>query len=159
MADQIPTTGSLDCFGYLRWTQTSCRSCGYERADCTCPAGFIAPVKNTQIKDAMIQTTVRTPPERIVRSDHLLTIYNPDVLLKECKRFVDLACGHKAITSAVSKAVCPRCTEMLRRSIKDGSEDWDAFRNHGARDEMAWPADPMRQFNEPTDLSGNFLRE
>lgn len=105
------------------------------------------------------KTTIRTPPEPIIRSDHLLTAFNPDVLLKKRKRFVDLACGHKAITAAISKAVCPRCTEMLRRSIHDGSADWDAFRNHGARDEMAWPADPMRQFNEPTDLAGRFLWE
>lgn len=104
------------------------------------------------------KTTVRTPPELITGIDPVLTVFNPDVLLNEHKRFVHLACGHRAITSAISKAVCPRCTEMLRRSISDGSADWDAFRHHGARDEMAWADDPMRQFNEPTDLSGGFLR-
>jgi hypothetical protein len=29
-----------DCFGYLRWSPTSCQRCGYERADCNCVGGF-----------------------------------------------------------------------------------------------------------------------
>jgi hypothetical protein len=39
--------GSLDCFGYLRWTPTSCLRCGYERADCTCIGGFCPPKPET----------------------------------------------------------------------------------------------------------------
>ena len=35
--------GMRDRHGYLRWTPTSCRRCGYERADCTCLGGFAAP--------------------------------------------------------------------------------------------------------------------
>lgn len=37
------TDGMLDYFGYLRWTKTSCRRCGYEKKDCSCPGGFSAP--------------------------------------------------------------------------------------------------------------------
>jgi hypothetical protein len=37
---------------------------------------------------------------------------------------------------------------MLHRSIEDGSEDWESFRYRQARDEMSWPADPCRVFNE-----------
>lgn len=35
--------GMRDRHGYLRWTPTSCRRCGYEKADCTCLGGFAAP--------------------------------------------------------------------------------------------------------------------
>lgn len=35
--------GIRDRHGYLRWTPTSCRRCGYEKADCTCLGGFAAP--------------------------------------------------------------------------------------------------------------------
>jgi len=35
--------GTRDAFGYLRWTSTSCRRCGYEKADCTCIGGFCEP--------------------------------------------------------------------------------------------------------------------
>lgn len=35
--------GVIDCFGYRRWTATSCRRCGYEKADCTCIGGFCRP--------------------------------------------------------------------------------------------------------------------
>lgn len=35
--------GMRDRHGYLRWTPTSCRRCGYEEADCTCLGGFAAP--------------------------------------------------------------------------------------------------------------------
>lgn len=48
---------------------------------------------------------------------------------------------------------------MLRRSIADGSEDYEGFRAGRVRDEMIWKADPCRQFNESTDLEGNFLRD
>jgi hypothetical protein len=36
--------------------------------------------------------------------------------------------------------------------------DWDGYRNlRSVRDDMIWPDDPCRGFNEPTDLAGNFL--
>ena len=41
------TTGR-DALGYLRWTPTSCGRCGYERADCTCPGGFVDQPKRDQ---------------------------------------------------------------------------------------------------------------
>lgn len=46
------TEEGRDCFGYLRWTATSCARCGYEQKDCTCIGGFADPkdpelVKNT----------------------------------------------------------------------------------------------------------------
>ncbi len=104
------------------------------------------------------KSRLSTPPERIVRIDYLLLAFNPDVVLKEGKRFADLECGHKAITKNIKTMVCPRCSEMLRRSF-DGTEDWDAYRHHGAQDTMTWVDDPMRQFNEPTDLSGRFIRD
>lgn len=102
---------------------------------------------------------ISTPPERIVSTDVFLMAFNSDLLLKQGKRIVDLACGHKATGRALDKMVCPRCTEMMRRSIADGSEDYEGFRHRGGRDMMAWPADPCRQFNEPTDLGGNFKRD
>lgn len=55
------------------------------------------------------------------------------------------------VTSGVP--IAPRCQQMF-----DSGEDWDAFRHLGAQDTMAWPGDPCRALNEPTDLVGNFLR-
>jgi hypothetical protein len=94
--------------------------------------------------------TVQTPPERIIRLDLVLHIFNPKLRVTG-KHVVDLACGHKAITRNRKTTICPRCSEMLRRSIEDGSEDWDSYRHRGGRDTMTWPADPMRQFNEELD--------
>ncbi len=105
----------------------------------------------------MTETTVRTPPERIVRTDILLNSFNLDEFMKRRRRFVDLECGHKALTSAWERTVCLRCSEMLRRSLADGSEDYEAFRHGDGRDRMSWPDDLCRQFNEPTDLAGNYL--
>lgn len=101
-----------------------------------------------------------TPRERIMRSDILANIYNPRLFCEKRKLIVDLECGHKAIAHARSRSiVCRRCTEMLRRSLTDSSEDWDAYRHRGKRDEMVWLEDPCRLFNELTDLEGNFLSE
>ena len=96
--------------------------------------------------------------ERIVRTDMLATAYLRDACLKDEERIVDLECGHKAITAAFKRCVCLRCREMFKRSVGDGSEDWDAFRHIGKCDEMAWKDDPVRQLNEPTDLEGRFMR-
>jgi len=87
------------------------------------------------------------PAEKIIGTDFFLMITNhrSDVL---DDRPVDLACGHKALTKNKKSVRCPRCAEMLRRSLADGSEDWDAFRHHGKADTMIWLDDPMRQFNE-----------
>lgn len=93
---------------------------------------------------------VKTPREAIVRTDFLLMAFNTERFLKEKKRVVDLKCGHKAYTGALEHAVCPRCSEMLRRSINHEGEDYLSFRDGQRRDTMAWPDDPCRQFNEPT---------
>jgi hypothetical protein len=99
---------------------------------------------------------IKTPSERIIARDVLAAAFNAERMIREGKFIVDLECGHKAYTRALNRAVCPRCTEMLRRSIEDGREDWDGFRHHGKLDHMEWPADPCRQFNERTNLAGEF---
>jgi hypothetical protein len=99
----------------------------------------------------------KTDLERIVGRDALLAAFNLELVLKRRRFFVDLGCGHKALTGALSKVRCPRCMEMLRRSIADGSEDYDVFRKGLIRDRMVWRDDPCRAFNEPTDLEGNFI--
>jgi hypothetical protein len=65
------------------------------------------------------------PVERIVRTDWLATSINRDKLGEDmCKRIVDLACGHKAVTRNAKTCPCKECHKM----ILDG-EDYDAFRN------------------------------
>ena len=97
-----------------------------------------------------IQLTLQDIPfERIVETDLLAMMANPQINPIRDGRIVSLACGHKLLTKALRKARCPRCLEMLQRSITDGSEDYDAFRNHGKRDRMVWPDDPFRMLHEP----------
>lgn len=103
---------------------------------------------------AKLPFPIQSPSERIVARDHLAAAFNSERMLRECKFIVDLECGHKTYTRNLNKAVCPRCTEMLRRSIETGKEDWDGFRHRGKLDQMEWPADPCRQFNERTNLTG-----
>lgn len=86
--------------------------------------------------------------ERIVETDLLLTIANRDAA-NPLNRIVRLACGHLRQTRNMRTARCPRCEEMLRRSLHDGSADYDAFRHHGARDSMTWLADPFWVVHEP----------
>ena len=90
----------------------------------------------------------KTPLERIVSRDHLAAAFNIEKMLRDGQFIVDLACGHKTYTGNLHKATCPRCTEMLRRSIENGTEDWEAFRFRGRLDTMEWLDDPCRQFNE-----------
>jgi hypothetical protein len=97
----------------------------------------------------------KTPSERIVARDHLATAFNADKMLRDRKFIVDLACGHKIYTRNLNKATCPRCTEMLRRSIETGREDWETFRYQNGLDTMEWPNDPCRQFNERLDAPAN----
>jgi len=111
------------------------------------------------IPDTTASFCVRPITERIVRSDLLSLTLNAEEFLRTRKRLVDLACGHKTLTAAISRTACRRCQEMLQRSINGGEEDYDAFRNRGAGDRMIWRDDPLRQFHEPTNLSGNFLNE
>lgn len=102
---------------------------------------------------------VKTPMERVVSADFFLMAFNAERALSEGKRFVNLACGHKAYTGAFTRCICLRCTEMFRRSLDGRGEDYIGFRAGIVRDEMAWSDDPCRPFNEPTDLSGKFLRD
>lgn len=106
-----------------------------------------------------IAALAKTDLERIVRHDVLANAFNKEFVLAKHKFFVDLECGHKALTGALNKARCLRCTEMLRRSIADGSEDYESFRKGLTRDNMIWLDDPCRTFNEPTDPEGNFVND
>lgn len=99
----------------------------------------------------------KTPFEAVVRIDHLLWAFNADRMLADRKFFVDLACGHKHYSRSLNRACCPRCTEMLRRSIETGDEDYEGYRQHERQDCMIWREDVCRQFNERTDLEGNFI--
>lgn len=86
--------------------------------------------------------------EKIISRDHLAAAFNAERMIREGKFLVNLECGHKAYTRNLNKAACPRCREMLRRSIETGQEDWESFRKGLKRDTMEWPQDPCRQFNE-----------
>jgi hypothetical protein len=88
------------------------------------------------------------PLEQIVRIDVLAMVVNKHIDIFKDGRIVDLACGHKLLTKALNQARCPRCCEMLRRSIADGSEDWNSFRKGLVRDDMAWEGDILRIYNE-----------
>jgi hypothetical protein len=88
------------------------------------------------------------PLERIVGTDFLAMINSQHLSILTHGRVVDLACGHKLLTKLRKQARCPRCHEMLIRSIKDGSEDYDSFRKGLVRDDMIWEADTMRIFHE-----------
>lgn len=96
--------------------------------------------------------------ENIVRTDMIACAFNRERLGNR-KRIVDLACGHKAITTSIDRCVCLRCREMHRRSVETGEEDWDTYRHGDGQDNMIWRDDPCRQFNERTDLEGNFIND
>lgn len=64
------------------------------------------------------------------------------------RRIVRLACGHSAVTRNTKAMICPRCTEMLRRSIATGEEDYETFRHGNGTDRMEWADDPCRHLNE-----------
>jgi hypothetical protein len=98
-----------------------------------------------------MRTKHLTPPEKIIRTDFILLALNQDMFEKGGRgmdRVVDLECGHKTRTRNWERAHCPRCEEMLRRSIEDGSEDYESYRAGRTRDRMEWPDDPLRQFHE-----------
>ena len=100
---------------------------------------------------------ITTPSERIVETDLIASAFNRERLgTSMTRRIVVLACGHRAVTRNSNSMRCLRCTEMLRRSIETGEEDYDSFRHGNGLDRMVWPDDPCRPFNEKTDLAGNF---
>jgi len=69
----------------------------------------------------------KPPVERIVRTDWLATSINREKLGADmCKRIVDLACGHQAVTRNARSCPCKACHEMIL-----AGEDYDAFRNRG----------------------------
>lgn len=108
--------------------------------------------------EKMISKT-KTPLEEITRHDHIATAFNAEQMLRDGKFIKVLACGHNVYTAAQYRAICPRCTEMLRRSLRDGSEDYNAYRKGNKRDLMVWKEDPMRMLNEQTDAVGNFIND
>jgi len=55
----------LDAFGYMRWTATSCRSCGYEPKDCTCPGGAIIMTDKEWVLDYLFND----PKRKLVNFD------------------------------------------------------------------------------------------
>ena len=89
-----------------------------------------------------------TPPEKIARRAHEIGIFNVGQFLGTRKTIVQLACGHYHVTRNLNTSVCPRCTEMLKRSVETGEEDYESFRHGNMVDRMEWAADPCRQFNE-----------
>lgn len=86
--------------------------------------------------DASLLQTLRTPFESIVEVDHIAAAFNSERMLRERKFIVKLACGHSVYTRARNKTICPRCTEMMRRSIESGKEDYDSFRKGLVQDRM-----------------------
>jgi hypothetical protein len=105
----------------------------------------------TTIDRATQAPAIDIPPiiEKIVRTDVLSLVLNQEPFLRTGKRIVDLACGHKTLTGAANRAACPRCREMLVRSLNGGGEDYDGFRHGNSPDRMVWPADPLRHEHEP----------
>lgn len=63
--------------------------------------------------------------------------------LKAGKRIVPLECGHYVLSSALHRAPCPRCGEMIRSGY-----DHDGFRRLGMPDKFHWPEDPLFELNE-----------
>lgn len=111
-------------------------------------ASWLSCRSTDSIGKLMHMTEHKTPSERIVSRDHMTAAFNVEKNLCDGKFVVDLACGHKVYTRNLNRATCPRCTEMLRRSIENGSEDWESFRYRNHPDTMDWPDDPCRQFNQ-----------
>jgi hypothetical protein len=98
---------------------------------------------------ATVSVPIPALREKITSTAVLETAYNRKKLGPDmCRRIVNLACGHMAITRNQRVARCARCEEMLRRSVADGREDYDSFRKGKIRDTMEWPDDPCRTFNE-----------
>jgi hypothetical protein len=78
-----------------------------------------------ELAETMKRYWKKPPVEKIVATDFLATALNRGTLGNDlCKRIVDLACGHKAVTRNVKTCPCLSCHKM----ILDG-EDYDAWRN------------------------------
>lgn len=90
------------------------------------------------------------PFERIIDIEWLVMAQNQHLDILKDGLVVRLACGHKLLTKARNRVCCPRCHEMLRRSIATGLEDYDSFRKGLIPDRMEWPGDTMRIFHEPS---------
>ncbi len=68
----------------------------------------------------------KPPVEKIVQTDWLATALNRAKLGPDhCKRVVDLACGHKAVTRNAKSCPCKACHKMILNG-----EDYDLWRNH-----------------------------
>lgn len=105
-------------------------------------------VTNSPAPNAKSETPIPRLFERITRTDILTTALNRDRLGDVLNRVVELACGHRTVTKALTRARCLRCEEMLRRSIESGDEDYESFRHGDRRDTMEWHDDPHRPLNE-----------
>jgi hypothetical protein len=93
---------------------------------------------------------ITTGRERIVETDYIATAFNRERLGPNMiRRIVKLECSHRAITSNSGAMKCPRCNEMLKRSIATGEEDYESFRKGLVPDHMDWPDDPCVLFNQP----------
>lgn len=93
--------------------------------------------------------SIMTPSEPIIETEPMLLLVNFEKFISTGKRVVRLACGHLHLTKNKKSSVCPRCTEMLRRSVKDGSEDHESFRRGSVIDRMDWCVDPCIILNQP----------
>jgi len=75
----------------------------------------------------MRRMKVKAPIEKILRTDWLATALNRKKLGEDmCKRIVDLACGHKAVTRNARTCPCSTCHGMILNG-----DDYEAFRNRG----------------------------
>jgi hypothetical protein len=78
-----------------------------------------------QLAERMRQFKVKAPVEKIIATDLLATALNRDTLGDDlCKRIVDLACGHKAVTRNATSCQCSICHEMILNG-----EDYEAWRS------------------------------
>jgi|SRR6185295_15198583 len=75
--------------------------------------------------DLWTRGVLKAPFEDIVGTDFVATGFNRAKLGSNIlNRIVDLACGHKAVTTNKRRAPCDVCLLMLLNG-----EDYDAFRN------------------------------
>lgn len=76
-----------------------------------------------------MRINAKAPVEKIVGTDWLASAINrPKLGPDMCKRIVDLACGHKAVTRNARTCPCSICHEMILNG-----EDYEAFRNRHLR--------------------------
>ena len=86
--------------------------------------------RDEELAATMRKFKVKAPVEQIVRTDILATAINRQKLGSDIrKRIVDLECGHKEITTNITRAPCSQCHAMILNG-----EDYEAFRNRDVGD-------------------------